>query len=273
MGLAALCVWVSIQHCVPKTFAEGEHEMSKLAILGLLAVTAMVTTACSRSPGAPITQEELMRRAQTLVDAIAIGDRRPFEKYYSLVSIIVDETGHIMDKKTFVEAQSPLPTGYSGSIKLVKPQSRIFGDTAVLSYDLDETETIYGQQMKARYHETDTWVRRDGEYQIVAEQVLRYYEDPAPGRPDAKHNRDYVGTYQLAPGVLLTVSAEGEQLIRQRAGRDKEPLTLEAPDLYFRKGIEGRLLFQRNEQGKVMALIDRRNNEDVVWKRLAVKSP
>ncbi len=207
-----------------------------------------------------------MRRAQAIVDAIAIGDRAPFEHYFAADSIIVDETGHIMDKKAFVAAQSPLPPGYSGSIKLVKPQSRIMGDAAVLSYDMDETETIYGQKMKARYHETDTWVRR-GAYQIVAEQVLRYYEDPAPGSPDAKHYPDYVGTYQLAPGVVFAISAGGGQLFRQRAGRAKERLVPEAPDLYFRKGVEGRLLFQRDERGKVIALIDRRNNEDVVWRR------
>src|SRR5258707_2867768 len=211
----------------PQDFTEGELGMRKLALFGLLAATALGSASCTRNSGAPITQEELMRRAQAIVDAIAIGDRAPFEHYFAADSIIVDETGHIMDKKAFVAAQSPLPPGYSGSIKLVKPQSRIMGDAAVLSYDMDETETIYGQKMKARYHETDTWVRRDGAYQIVAEQVLRYYEDPAPGRPDAKHYRDYVGTYQLAPGVLLTVSAEGEQLFRQRAGRPKELLVPE----------------------------------------------
>ncbi len=244
--------------------------MKTLAIFGLLVATALGMASCARNSGAPITQEELMRRAQAIVDAIASGDRAPFEQYFAADSIIVDETGHIMDKKAFVAAQSPLPTGYSGSIKLVKPQSRIMGDTAVLSYDLDETETIYGHEMKARYHETDTWVRRGGEYQIVAEQVLRYYEDPAPGDTDAKHYPDYVGTYQLAPGVVLAISAEGDQLFRQRMGRTKELLLPEAPDLYFRKGVEGRLLFQRDERRKVIALIDRRNNEDVVWRRLAV---
>jgi hypothetical protein len=214
-------------------------------------------------------QEELVRRAQAIVDAVASGDRGPFEKYFAADSLIIDETGHIMDKKAFVAAQSPLPTGYSGSIKVIDPLSRILGDTAIVSYDLDETETIYGQEMKARYHETDTWVRRDGDYQIVAEQVLRYYEDPAPAKADSKPYRDYVGTYQLAPGVVLTISTDGGKLLRQRAGRAKELLLPEAPDLYFRKGIEGRLLFRRDERGKVDALVDRRNNEDVVWKRLA----
>jgi hypothetical protein len=32
--------------------------------------------------------------------------------------------------------------------------------------------------------------------------------------------------------------------------------------------VEGRILFRRADNGKVDALIDRRNNEDVVWKRV-----
>jgi hypothetical protein len=249
----------------------GVSEMRKRALVALLAATTLGLASCSRGSGEPITQVELVRRTQAILDAIAVGDRGPFEKYYAADSNIVDETGHIMDKKAFVAAQAPLPTGYSGSIRLVKPQSRILGDTAILSYDMDETEIIYGQAMKARYHQTDTWIRRDGEYQIVAEQALRYYEDPAAGVPDARRYPDYVGTYQLAPGVELTVSVEDGQLIRQRAGRTREQLIPEAPDLYFRKGIEGRLLFQRDERREVIALIDRRNNEDVVWKRVTVK--
>jgi hypothetical protein len=32
--------------------------------------------------------------------------------------------------------------------------------------------------------------------------------------------------------------------------------------------VEGRRLFRRAEGGKVDAMIDRRNNEDVVWKKI-----
>jgi len=215
-----------------------------------------------------ITQDELVRRAQEIVDAVAVGDRRPFEKYFAPDSMIFDEKGHGMDKKAFVADQSPLPPGSTGSIKVINPQSRILGDTAILSYDLDETETIFGQENKARYHETDTWMRRDGEWQIVAEQVLRYYEDPVPGKADVKKYPEYVGTYELAPGTTLVVSADGGDLFAQRTGRTKDQLIPEAADIFFRKGVEGRRLFRRDEKGKVDALIDRRNNEDLIWKKI-----
>jgi hypothetical protein len=239
-----------------------------LKLAGSCLVVAITFSAAScLGGGATITQDELVRRAQEIVDAVAIGDRKPFEKYFADDAMIVDEKGRSMDKKAFVADQSPLPAGYSGSIKVVSPQSRILGDTAILSYDLDETETIFGQELKARYHEADTWVRRNGDWQIVAEQVLRYYEDPAPGRADPNKYPDYLGTYELAPGTTLAVSAEGADLFSERAGRAKDLLIPEAPDIFFVKGVEGRRLFQRDERGKVDALINRRNNEDVVWRK------
>ena len=240
--------------------------MIRFALACVMAAMMLSAVNCSRS-GTTITQDELVRRTQEIMDAVAKGDRQPFEKYFAADSMVSDEKGRSMDKKAFVEDQSPMPPGYSGAIKVVGPQSRILGDTAILSYDLDETETIFGQNLKARYHATDTWLRRDGEWQIVAEQVLRYYEDPAPGKPELKRYADYVGTYELTPGTTLTVSAEGADLFSQRAGGAKNLLIPEAPDIFFLKGVEGRRLFRRDDNGRVNALISRRNNEDVIWKR------
>ena len=110
-------------------------------------------------------------------------------------------------------------------------------------------------------------MRRNGEWQIVAEQMLRYYEDPAPGRPDSRKYAEYVGTYELAPGTTLTVSSEGADLFSRRTGKSKELLVPEASDIFFRQGVEGRRLFRRDQKGRVDALIDRRNNEDIVWRK------
>jgi len=51
---------------------------------------------------------------------------------------------------------------------------------------------------------------------------------------------EYVGTYELAPAVIQVVSLEGGDLYAQRSGHNS---------------------------GKVNSMIDRRNNEDVVWKK------
>jgi hypothetical protein len=216
---------------------------------------------------ATITQEELIRRTQELFDAVVPSNKEPWQKYFADDCIFADEKGRHLNKTQLIADITPLPKGYSGTIKIAKPQSVIHGDTAVLSYDLDETETIFGQNLSARYHVTDTWLRRNGVWQIVSSQAMRYYEDPAVARIDPKKFADFSGTYELAPGQTRRVFSEGESLYVERNGK-REQLLPEGSEIFFRKGVEGRILFRYADKGKVDALIDRRNNEDVVWRRV-----
>lgn len=234
----------------------------------IVCAIVVIATACAPTKHTAITQDELVRNTQELNDAITAGDQAPWNKYLADDAMYMDEKGRGMDKPAMVKTIEPLPNGYSGNIKVVNPKSHIEGDTAILSYDLDETETIFGQNMTARYHGTDTWMYRNGKWQIAAGQMLRYYEDPAPGKIDSKEYAAYVGTYELAPGVTQTVTAEGNDLFARRTGHDKVQLIPEAYGVFFRKGVEGRFLFERDDHGKVNTLIDRRNNEDVAWKRV-----
>ena len=262
----------------------------KLILLTLFAATLVYAVYAA---DAPITRDELVRRTQELYDAIVPGNQAPWQKYFANDCLFADEKGRTFDKAQLVADITPMPVGYSGAIKLDKVQSRIIGDTAILSYDLNETETIFGQNLRARYHVTDTWLRRNGEWsergerhgrksrkgsgssaagaaeiqwQIIASQAHRYYEDPAIGRIDPKKLADFIGTYELAPGQIRSVSAEGENLFVERKGK-KEQLFPETSDLFFRKSVEGRILFHYDENGKIDSLIDRRNNEDVIWRK------
>lgn len=242
--------------------------MSKLSAVVTVLIMLAAPALSALADNETITQDDLVRRTQELVDAVAVGNQTPWKQYFADDATFFDEKGRSMDKTALVADVTPLPKGSSGSIKIVNAQSHILGHTAILTYDLDETETIYGQNMTARYHETDTWMFRDGRWQIVAGQVLRYYEDPAAGKIDVARLNDYIGTYELAPGITRIVSREGNKLYSKRGERPQELLVPETCDLFFRPSVEGRFLFRRNDSGKVDALIDRRNNEDVVWKKL-----
>ncbi|PYJ72190.1 MAG: hypothetical protein DME72_08480, partial [Verrucomicrobia bacterium] len=83
---------------------------------------------------------------------------------------------------------------------------------------------------------------------------------------DPKKFADFIGTYELAPGQTKTVSIEGEKLYVERKGK-REQLLPETSDIFFRKRVEGRVLFRYADYGKVDALIDRRNNEDIIWRK------
>ena len=237
--------------------------MKRILIIGIV-FTLLANLQAGETPK---LEEELTRHAQELFDAVPVGNQEPWKKYFADDCLFFDEKGRNFTKAELVADIRPLPNGYSGKITVGKPKSLIHGDIAVLSYDLDETETVFGQNLKARYHVTDTWLRRDNNWQVAASQVFRYYEDPAVGKIDISKLADFVGTYELAPGQTRTVSIDGDHLVVERNGKS-ETLLPEASEIFFRKGVEGRMLFRADDSGKIDALIDRRNNEDVVWHKV-----
>jgi Domain of unknown function (DUF4440)/Domain of unknown function (DUF3471) len=233
----------------------------------ILRSSSLIFSAALAADAPAITEADLVRRTQELYYSLVPGNPEPWKKYFADDCTYSDEKGRTFDKAKLVADIKPLPKGYSGTIKLDNVISRITSDTAVLSYDLNETETIFGQELHARYHTIDTWLRRNGQWQIIASQTHRYYEDPAIGKADETKFPNYVGTYELAPGQVRRVTAENGKLFVERNGK-KEELLPESSDIFFRKGIEGRILFSHDSAGKVDALIDRRNNEDVIWKKV-----
>jgi hypothetical protein len=240
----------------------------------LLSLALLLAIQTAAPQPVAISQAELVRRTQQMMDAVTAGDPGPWKQYIADDAMVFDEKGNDMDKKAVLAGLQPLPTGYSGNIRVTHPKSLHTATTAILSYDMDETETVFGQELHARYHQTDTWLYRNRAWQIAASETMRYYEDPAVGAMPA-HLDDYLGKYQIAPGNTLTVTREGDKLFAQRnggkpaaAGKPAQLLP-ETCDLFFRAGVEGRRLFHRDASGHVDSLIDRRNNEDLVWKKIA----
>jgi len=240
--------------------------LTLLLAAGLLAATEDSPT---------ITQAELIERTQFLYDAVAPGNKAPWQQYLAADAIIHDEKGGSYTKPTFLATVDPLPPGYSGHIQVTHPQTIFAPGVAIFSYDTEEVETVFGNRMTARYHQTDTWLYRNHLWQIAASQVMRYYEDPASITLSPTLLADYTGTYEIAPGHRLLITTHDGKLFAQRestapTSQPAKPseMLAEAPDLFFRPGVEGRRLFRRDSNGKVDALIDRRNNEDMIWRRV-----
>jgi uncharacterized protein DUF4440 len=91
----------------------------------------------------------------------AVRNQAPWQKYFADNCIFFDERGRSMNKKALAAEITPLLEGSSGNITVGKAQSHIEGNVAILRYELEETEIIFGQIEKARYHETNTWMQRN----------------------------------------------------------------------------------------------------------------
>ena len=78
-----------------------------------------------------------------------------------------------------------------------------------------------------------------------------------------------VGEYELAPGVAYTITIEDGKLTGQRTGREKEELLPADENTFFPKGtVRGEKVFGRDATDRVTHLLDRRENNDLVWKKV-----
>ncbi len=66
--------------------------------------------------------------------------------------------------------------------------------------------------------------------------------------------KQYVGTYELAPGAVLEVTTKGAQIFAQLTGQPQFEIFAESEDTFFLKVVEAKLLFDKNEDGKITGL-------------------
>jgi hypothetical protein len=244
---------------------------SVLAVLCWFAFSSslgIAQTTVQTSPDST-TEQELVRIAQELLDAVAVGDKAVWEKYLADDVIYTDENWHVLTKKDLLDALAPLPEGFSGSIRIANVQSRIHGDCAVLSYRALEEEHIFGQSLNPTYLITETYCKRDGRWQLLASHVIVRPSERKPMAINPKSYKTFVGEYQLTPGVAYAITLEDDKLMGQRTGRAKEELLPADENTFYPQGtLRSEKVFVRDATGRVAHLLDRRENNDLVWKKV-----
>ena len=77
----------------------------------------------------------------------------------------------------------------------------------------------------------------------------------------------YVGSYEMKPGVELTVTLDGNQLKAQLTGQPAHPIFAETQTLFFYKVVDATLEFQRDPAGTVTGVRLRQGRVDSVMIR------
>jgi Domain of unknown function (DUF4440) len=214
--------------------------------------------------------ERLKRMTQELLEAIAPGDKAVWQRYLAEGSIYADEEGRVLTKDQLIKELNPLPAGYVGSIKIGDTKILVQDNVVVLSHRDREELELYGQKIITYFHMTNTWARQsDGQWQLVSTHVMAIPNERKPAPIDLKSLDSYVGYYELAPQVFYTITREGDKVFGQRTGRAKEELLPLCVDTFYRKGVwRGEKVFVRDAGGRVTAMHDRRENNDLIWKKV-----
>jgi Domain of unknown function (DUF4440)/Domain of unknown function (DUF3471) len=274
-ALALVVTGASLGHA-RRSFAVPVLLLTALAVLAVLPSAAQAQpegAAAKPKATAPsdvaTVQKELVAITREILDSVSAGKGKEVWTRYLLPDcIIADSFGHIGTRAEIV-GQLPAQPSPANHLEIANPTVRVDGDTAILSYDLTERQDVYGQAVVERFHTTDTYVRRDGAWRVLSSQGTQLAAgEPPVGRAHPESYASLVGTYRIAPEITYTVTREGDHLFGQRNGRPKEELLPETPDVFFRRGIPGQRIFDRDESGKVVRMIDRQAGQDLVWARV-----
>ncbi|HWW59935.1 MAG TPA: nuclear transport factor 2 family protein [Thermoanaerobaculia bacterium] len=214
-------------------------------------------------------EQELKSIAQSLLDAVTHGDTMAWELNLHRDFVLTDEEGNLVTRAAMLNHLRALPPVTSDRLHLGPTVVRRIGNVAILNHRDREQSEVYGQPIEAEYQTTDTYVKVGGKWKLIASHVMAL---PAPRKGiaiDAAKLRDAEGTYEVAPGITYSVRAVDGVLLGQRSGEAPEKLLPAGVDLYFREGtVRGEKLLARDAGGNVVALVDRRDNIDVVWKKV-----
>lgn len=86
---------------------------------------------------------------------------------------------------------------------------------------------------------------------------------------DPKILDDYLAVYEVAPGVKLTATRDGDQLFLQISGQRSVHAYPEAKDQFFIRVVDAFVKFNRNDQGQVSECVLHQGGRESTWKRVA----
>lgn len=64
----------------------------------------------------------------------------------------------------------------------------------------------------------------------------------------------FIGTYELAPEVLITINTKENHIFAQLTGQPQFEIFAEKENTFFLKVVEAQLIFEKNKEGKVISL-------------------
>ena len=234
-------------------------------------VTASVSAAATAQTLSPRRADELkdsfQRTEQSLMDATAVGNKVPWNLALDDDCVITNEEGEVLNKKTFLDQLTGLPRGLSGSIEIADlTVQRVSGMVVVVRFRMNEKETVFGQQLTTSYRSTDTFVRKNSTWKMIASHQSVITSDPPAQEVSRSHWPAFVGTYQLLPnGWVLHVAMRDGELLSGRDPNHLRRLIPIGPNVFTREGSLGEWIFCQDENQHVTKIVELRKFEPLTW--------
>jgi len=141
-----------------------------------ISLACLLASACTRERDHRDVERYIVESERQLAESVATGDTTALERILADDFVGVDPIGDFYDKATTISHTRQAPK-YFVSNRANEIKVRFYGDTAV-AQGSETWERSSGEPLRGRFVWTHTWVRRNGNWQIVAAEDLIAPEQP-----------------------------------------------------------------------------------------------
>jgi hypothetical protein len=247
-----------------------------LLLVGLVAVALFATIPNLQSKNSQAgsggtadepTTREIAEQINQRHAAKARFDRNAYSGFID-PSVVFAEPGEVQTAAQILAEVHPT-VGYKMVVEHDSPKVTSFGQTAVAVYHQSEKE-IYGEQsLTSRVMVMDTYVKKDGNWVLVAHAELPEPVKRQPVMVNPAVFARYTGQYEYSPGFVDTITVAGGKLMAQETGDDKaselQPLN---ETTFFVDGDEGLVIFEKGASGKVSHYVYRTKGQELIAKKI-----
>ena len=235
----------------------------------------MIPLASSQTPNQKVAvandEQELRRLEDEWLNTYIRGDKATFDRIVADDFTGTDESAVLRNKTQERELVQALPPGSIMKVSLTNEdvQVRMFGETAIMTGRIVQKAERPGQDsfsFQSRF--TDTFLKRQGRWQVVARHYSRYPAERTAIKMDPKIYDAYVGEYEIAPSIVFQISKEGDKLMSQTTGQPKAELFPESEIGFFIKGVSAQFIFLRDDKGQVERVVALQDGRTISMKRI-----
>ena len=233
-----------------------------LAIFAVAAPQTFAQTKSTKSTPANALEQQIIDLERERLKAFAQDDKASFERLVTDDVTITHTSGGVSNKADLLSVMRrstpdrPLP-----ALSIEDAKVRIYGDTAIMIGNLVETASD-GRRVWVLCF-TNTYVKQGKGWRLAAGQLTTLSHERASIKVDPKIYDNYIGQYRNPSGRVRTIVREGDRIMTESGGQ-KLQLFPAAVDQFFVKEADVMFVFVKDSQGKVIRLINRRPNGDVI---------
>src|SRR3989440_6381035 len=166
-------------------------------------------------------EQEILRLERERLNAFARADKVAFERLVTDDLTITHGYGEVLTKAQEMSVMRPsTPERPLPALSVEDPKVRVYGDAAVMTGSLVETNRDGRRELVLRF--TNTYVKEKKQWRMVAGQLTTLSRERAIAKVDPKMYDAYVGQYRNPRGRILTVIKQSDKLMIEVGGERVE---------------------------------------------------